>query len=288
MNIIEMAINYCHLSISKMNISEMIMKQIKYLLLILLIINFGSLSLLNAQNEKASLVIKGGISIPTGVYSNSIGENASISRRSGFDFGNDVGLATSGPVFSIELTSPITKITGLGWLFSGRLIINPTNSDDLQNFYQNTLKNTTRDTAVFSFDIGNWVHVPFMTGFSYGYNLFDDINVYATIQGGIDISQQPYRKVDAFFTRSKTTENIEDTKFDVAVSYGLSASLEFEFFENYNLSFNYLNLGVPSFTGKRTLNPKFFNGIFDITTNIAGDKRPVNMFLISFGYKFNI
>ncbi|MCK9282450.1 MAG: hypothetical protein M0P71_17690 [Melioribacteraceae bacterium] len=264
------------------------MKQIKYLFLIFLLISFGTDSIVLAQNEKATVVIKAGISLPSGVYSNSIANNSSISRRSGFDFGDDIGLALAGPAFSVELTSPISKIKGLGWIFSGRLIINPTNSDDLQNFYQNSLKNSTRDTAVFSFDIGSWVHIPFMTGFSYGYNLLDDINVYATIQGGIDIAQQPYRKVDAFFTKSQTTENIEDTKYDVAVSYGLSAALEFEFFESYNLSFNYLNLGNPSFTGSRTLNPKFFTGIFDTTTKIAGDKRPVNMFLISFGYKFNI
>ncbi|MGD8782621.1 MAG: hypothetical protein PVH88_27150 [Ignavibacteria bacterium] len=264
------------------------MRQVYLILTSIIILIAGSSQSLYAQNESASLLIKGSLSMPMGDYGESIGEEIYITRRSGFDFGDDVGLARPGAVFSLEIISPINKIKGLGWLVSGRVIINPTEDEELQDRFQNLIKGTGRDTVTFSFEIGNWVHIPLMTGFSYGINVAKDVSTYLTLQGGINISQQPSRKVDAYYIESGITETIEDTEFDVAISYGFSAGVELEFFDKYNISFQYINLGKPEYKGTRTLDPSFFNEIFDIKTNILGDKKSVNMLLLSVGYRIDI
>jgi len=234
------------------------------------------------------MIIKGSLSLPISDYGKSLGNEASITRRSGFDFGNSVGLAKTGGVFSIDIISPIRKLKGLGWIFSTKLIINPVDTKEIQNYFQSVIKDTPRDTVVFSFESSDWLHIPIMTGFNYGYIFSEDISAYLTIQGGIDISKQPTRKYSAYFRNASILTSIEETKFDFVISYGYLIGIDLEIFNKYSIGIQYLNLGNPQYTGERTLNPSFFNGIFDLKTNIQNDKRQINMLLISFGYRVDI
>ena len=78
----------------------------KRILAISLLILLVQSSMLHAQDWSVSLLISGIASQPTGDYGEELGDDAKLTRRYGFDIGNDIGLAKTGLGVGIELYSP--------------------------------------------------------------------------------------------------------------------------------------------------------------------------------------
>lgn len=245
-----------------------------YLLFILIILTTIYNSNSNAQNENTSVLLNLNLNFPTGSYEDKIGNDAKITRRFGFDFGGKAGLASTGFGFGAEVTTPIL-FKHFGWLLSAKLIINPTDNSEVKSFFQKELENASN----ISIETGDWYHIPIMTGFSYGYKVMEDLNIYLSLLGGINISHQASRQI--------TVDNIivEKTNFDTEVDFGYDTGITFELFNKYNIGLKYINLGNPRYEGNRYLNEKFFEDRYLENNPVLAEEKNIKLFLITLGYR---
>jgi len=231
-------------------------------------------TIMYGQNKEITLQFFGGASIGVGEFAKKIGSPIEITRRSGFAYGPEVGLAATGFAFGAEITFPIL-VEGLGWQLSTKAIINPTNKEEIESrFNEDPLV-----LKALTFETGSWINIPIFSGFSYGIKVADDLNVYAHLQAGINFTQQASRKA----TYDGTV--VEDTKYRMMPDFGMEAGISLELFDNYVLSARYLNLGSPRYEGTRTLNEKLFTEIPQREFKIEAEEKPVSMMLITIGIK---
>ena len=162
----------------------------------------------------------------------------------------------------------------LNWVISAKVMINSTDNSEVESFFQNVLK----DSADITFENGSWINIPVFTGFSYFVNLSENSRLSATIQAGINITRQPYRK--AFVDG----EVVEETTFRFTPDFGFELGVGFELKRKYSLGIRYINLSAPRYEGTRTLNEAFFTSIPKRTMNVDGDERPISMVLVYLGY----
>lgn len=227
-----------------------------------------------AQHEETSILIDARLSMPMGDYGETIGANPEITRRFGYEYGDQVGLAQLGYGLGIELHTPIFT-NHLSWVISAQFILNPTNDSDVNSYFSDIVDDTTN----LSIETGNWFHIPVLTGFSYGLKITDGLNLYVSAQGGINITQQA--------SREATVNNVlvEETTFDTEIDFGYSGGISIELYDKYNIGVHYLNLGQPRYEGNRRLDVDHFNNAYQTDNPIFGDERTIQMLLISLGYR---
>ena len=227
-----------------------------------------------AQNSNLNVQIFGIGSIPIGEFNKKIGSSYEITRKSGFDYGTNIGLADIGYGIGTELNIPVL-INGLAWQFSTKLLFNPTDNSKITEAFNND----ERIIDELIFDTGNWLNVPIMSGFSYGLKLFTGINFYVQLQAGINISHQPERKA--------TYQNVlvEEVKYNDLVDFAIEPAISFDYNEIYTLSLRYINLNSPRFEGTRYINEKLFPEISTRDYKIAAEEKSIEMLLITFGIK---
>jgi len=242
-----------------------------------LIVQLFLLSILSnglfAQSEDISLLVSVYGSIPSGQYSDKIGDNAKLTRRSGFDIGNNVGLAQTGYGVGIQLDTGVF-IDGLSWLISLRFLANPTDGSAAESRFNQLLG----DNVDFNYETGTWIHIPVMTGFRYKYKLSPDFSSFVLLQGGVNLVKAP--------SRTGTVNGIkgEDTEFKFARDFGFEIGLGVELYNKWSVGLSYLLLNTPSFEGTRVLSEKVFPEIFSRKNEIIGEERSVSMFLLNLGY----
>ncbi len=226
------------------------------------------------MNDPAnSFLVFGSISVPRGDFGRDVGSAAYITRRNGYYFGDLVGLAKNGWGVGAEVYLPIRSLRGADWVFSGQLLISSPNISAIKDIFQTDVG----DSLSLAIDLSDWINFPIMTGMRYRQDLMDDASLYAVLQGGINISKEPNRRITV-------SGNVaEDTKFNSYLGFGFEAGVGVILFNRYNLSVRYLNLGTPSFTGTRTLSPEYFPTIVTRESKILGDQRKVEMFQIILG-----
>lgn len=232
---------------------------------------------LYAQNSSESSVVRyvvfGTFTLPHGQFGSSIGNGVYITRRNGYYFGNLVGLASDGWGLGAEVYLPIKAVDGLDWLFSGQFLVNSPNVSQIKSIYQHDIG----DSSQLGVNFSDWYNIPIMTGMKYQQDIIDGLGLYAEVQGGINISMEPNRVISVGSTVS------EDTKFDPYIGFGFGAGVGVVILNRYNLSARYLDMDTPSFTGTRTLSPKYFPTIVTLQSNVLGDQRRVDMFQIILG-----
>ncbi len=246
-------------------------KQYRCALCVFFILPFAFAS---GQNKELIFHFFGGVSSPTGNFGKKIGNSAMITRRTGFDYGGNVGLASTGFVVGAEFTRPVL-VKGLGWQISSKFIYNPTDKSSVENKFDAD----PRVTGALEFETGHWINIPVFSGFSYGIKLFNRFNMYYYVQAGLNFTQQASRKA------TLNGSVIENTTFRTMTNYGFETGIGFDFLETYSLSVRYLDLGTPRYEGKRTLNESFFTEIVKRDYNIIGEEKSVTLFLITLGIK---
>jgi hypothetical protein len=227
-----------------------------------------------AQNKVLNLQVFGGYSIPTSNFALKIDRPIYITRRAGFDYGDDVGLASNGFLVGTELTIPILT-DGLGWQLSAKVIVNPTDNSVIENEFNLDPK----VSGNLEFETGNWINIPIFSGFSYGINIVDQMNIYLHLQAGLNVTKQPYRKA----TLDGTV--VENTEFNWLTDFGFETGISIDYSEKYCISFRYLNLFAPRYEGQQTLNELLFTDIVQRENVIDAEEKSIALFYITFGIK---
>ena len=245
----------------------------KFAVVLLLFIQFCSGKTLCAQENSLKVTLIVNMPLPAGKYSQDIGQDPQITRRFGFDYGDRVGLANPGYGFGIEMNQQVL-VNNLHWITSLRFLANNADPSRVSSAFTDILK----DSVDVSFDFGTWINIPVFTGFSYYVDILPNASLYATLQGGINITDQPYRKaiVDG--------KVVEKTIFRMTPDFGYEIGFGLELFQKYHVGIRYLDLGSPRYDGTRRLNESFFTSIPKRKMNIDGDERPVSLILLYLGY----
>jgi len=225
-----------------------------------------------AQSNRLTLHLFGGASLPSGDFGKDIGDNARITRRSGFDIGDKVGLAQTGFGGGAELIAPVW-FRGLHWVLSTKIFVNGTDEGTVQS----VLRSQLGDTVGVEFDHGQWLNIPILTGFRYDLQVTQKHTLYGTLQAGVNWSKAASRKA----TLGPLT--VEDTQYEFARDFGVEAGLGFVFNHSVNLSFRYLALSTPRYEGTRKLSEKMFPQIFKRENAILGEERSISMFIVTLG-----
>lgn len=231
--------------------------------------------ILSAQEaeEKATVTLFGSYLTPLGEYGSGIGSNAGVTRRFGFDIGEQAGLAIPGFGLGLEFRKPVlTK--GLEWAISLQGLTNAASSTEVANFFRKELN----DTVAVELETGAWFHIPVFTGLTYVLDLGTTVKIHATAQAGLNITRQAPRTVKA------DGVVVEKTSFTFARDFGYLAGIGLDLFDNYVLLVRYVDLGTPRYEGTRVLNETFFTTIPRRENAISGDPRPVKMIVVSLGY----
>jgi hypothetical protein len=226
-----------------------------------------------AQEQEFVVTVHGNILVPLGQFGEKIGSSPQITNRFGFDYGEKVGLATTGFGGGIE-ASTLIQGKHLSWIISGKFL---SSSTDDSKIYQE-FKHEFGDSLDVTFANGSWTNIPFFTGFKYDYELTQGASLYGLIQGGVNITQQASRKASVGITV------IEETTFKFMADFGFEVGFGVELFKRINLSARYINLGSPRYEGTRKLNVSYFPTIPRREMTIDGDERPVSMLLFMVGY----
>jgi hypothetical protein len=226
-----------------------------------------------AQDKKISVTFFGNLLQPTGRFADEIGEGAAITRRFGFNIGDDVGLATRGVGAGVEVSTPVLT-ENLAWVLGARFLMNPIDDVTITDFFEDELD----DTVNIHFDNGSWFNMPIFSGLRYQYGISESMNLYAIAQGGVNLTRQASRKA--------TVKGIvaEETKFKLSPDFGYEVGIGVELLKSYNIGVRYINLGTPSYEGTRKLNESYFPLIPKREMYISGDSRPVSMIVLFVGY----
>lgn len=236
---------------------------------------FGlSVHTMHAQDQKFAVTLYGNILIPLGEFGEKIGVSPRLTQRSGFDYGERVGLATTGFGGGVEV-STLVHGEHLSWIVSGKFLSSPTDDSKIYPEFKHDFGDSLRVT----FNNGNWTNIPILTGFKYDYDISQSISLYGTVQGGVNITQQASRKA---FVDGVT---VEETSFKFMADFGFEAGIGIELFKRFNVGARYVNLGTPRYEGTRKLNVSYFPTVPRREMSIDGDERPVSMLLLIIGYE---
>ena len=227
-----------------------------------------------AQNKEFNLQIFGGVSIPISNFALKIDYPIDITRRAGFDYGDDVGLASNGFLVGTELTIPVLT-DGLGWQISAKFISNPTDKSTIETEFRLDPK----VNGNLEFETGSWTNIPIFSGFSYGVAIADQLNIYLHLQAGLNFTKQALRKA----TIDGTV--VENTEFKMMADFGFETGISIDYLEKFCISFRYLNLGAPRYEGHRTLNELLFKNIVQREYVIDAEEKSVALFYLTFGIK---
>lgn len=225
------------------------------------------------QDKEGTITLLGSFLTPSGKYGEALGDNAGLTRRFGFNIGEEAGLASSGFGIGVEFRTPVlTK--GLEWTVSLQGFTNGINTTEASRFFQDEVG----DSVAISFETGSWFHIPLFTGLTFGIPITEGMGFHLTLQGGLNLTRQAPRTVSA------DGVVVEETSFHFMPDFGYLVGLGFTVFADYQLLVRYMDLGTPRYEGTRTLNEHFFPTIPKRENAISGDPRPVTMFVISLGY----
>jgi len=225
------------------------------------------------DEEKATVMLFGSYMTPLGEYGSKIGSNAGVTRRFGFNIGEEAGLAVPGVGLGLEFRTPVLA-KGLEWAVSLQCLTNLVSTSEVTDFFRKELD----DTVQVELESGAWFHIPLFTGFTYGLDLGASVKVHATLQAGVNITRQAPRSVKA------DGVTVEETSFKFMPDFGYLAGVGIRLFEDYELLIRYVDLGTPQYQGTRVLNEHFFTTIPRRENDISGDSRPVKMVVLSLGY----
>lgn len=245
----------------------------KVAVVLFLLIQFYCGKALFAQDNNLKVTLLSSMPLPSGQFAQDIGENPQITRRFGFDYGDRVGLAKPGYGLGIDVNQQVL-VNNLHWTTSLSVLVNNADPSSVSSAFADILG----DSVDISFDFGTWINIPLLTGFSYYVDLLPDVRMYGILQGGIYITDQPYRKavVDG--------KVVEKTTFRMTPDFGFEIGFGLELYQNYHVGIRYLDLGTPRYEGTRRLDESFFSTIPKRKMNIDGDKRPISLLLLYIGY----
>ena len=249
----------------------------KNIILFTVLVLFGLNNAIKSQeslDKEISIMFVGNLSVPLGHFGENIGYGHEITRRFGFNYGEEVGLAKSGLGLGVEIMTNVL-IKNVYWTVSSKLMMNSVDVTEIKDEFAEDLG----DTVQIEFDNGSWINIPVFTGFTYYYDLLSDFKIYCTLQGGINITQQAQRKAIVKGTV------VEETNFKFTPDFGFETGVGIELFGKYNIGIRYLNLNSPRYNGTRKMNENFFTGIPRRSMNVDGDERPVTMLIIFLGFK---
>lgn len=239
-----------------------------------LIVLFSFISgILYAQYDEVSLLLIGGASLPTGDFAADIGVDPKITRRHGFDVGDNVGLAKPGLSLGAEFLSA-TGIKGLNWLVNATYIMNGVNTSTITSEFQNQLG----DTVDISFEYTNWINIPIMSGLNYKYTLSPRTHLFGTLQVGINITRAALKKV----TVGGITA--EDKSYGFTADFGFGVGVGAVLWDKFILGIKYLALDTPTYPVTIILSEKIFPEIVTRERDLLGENRSVSMVLITLGY----
>jgi hypothetical protein len=229
--------------------------------------------MLFAQSDNLNLTLFGISTIPTNHFAENLGKDPRITRRFGFDYGKNAGLAANGFGAGMQ-TSQQVLVTNLNWIISVKFLTNSVDNSRITELFNEQVE----DSVNISFENGNWMNIPIFTGFSYDFFLSNTISLYASLQGGLNITKQPYRRaiVDG--------EVVEQTTFRTTPDFGFEAGIGCKIVNKYTIGVGYLNLSSPRYEGTRELDESFFKSIPKRVMNVDGDERPVSILVFYFGY----
>lgn len=225
------------------------------------------------QEDRLRAIVHAGGMFPVGNFAEPIGKYAEVTRRFGFLPGEHVGLASLGGAAGVQLNTPVLT-DGMEWTIGVHALVNPTNVSEINAFFRHALGDTVRVL----FEYGEWLNVPIFTGFQYTYDIMEDLALFGSVEGGLNLTQQASR------TAIVNGDVVESTTFKFMPDFGFSIGLGIEFMRSYSLAVRYYDLGMPRYEGIRTLNEKFFTTIPRREMNVDGDERQVEMIVLMLGY----
>lgn len=228
-----------------------------------------------AQNDVGRFHVLGIGSLPLNGFGKKLGNHAQLTRRQGFDIGEGASLATPGFGLEAEYIS-VTGINGLGWVLNATFLINGVDGSEVASAF----KRMYRDTMQVEFHSGNWVNIPIMTGFHYEVSVSEIISVYGTVQAGLNLVRAPSKRVVVSGVEA------EKSNFDVSTHFAVGVGAGLVFNRTLHLELKFLDSGSPGFDGTRVLSKSVFPEIYEETTAILGERRPVSMFLLAVGVSF--
>lgn len=226
--------------------------------------------------KDGQLTVFWGYSMSVGSYGKEIGTNPHVTRRDGFDVGENAGFAANGLSFAIELTLP-TGVNGLAWVSGLSLVTNRSNDATLAQTFQNLL-----GTEEVEFKYGNWMLAPIMTGFEFRIPVMKQIELYGLLQGGVSLIHAAERNALVAGT------SVDRRKYDLGKQFGYTIGGGIVIKHRIDLAMRFMDFGKPKFDGIRELSDDYFNNAFDIIGDdvILGKAIPVSFMLISVGYRF--
>jgi hypothetical protein len=252
-------------------------------------------STLFAQKEELGFHFFGSASLPMGDFGKEEDDFTRVTRITGFDSGDKIGLATMGVGVGAELIAPVW-FSGLKWVLSTRILINGVDDAAVKSIFRSQF---VGDTVVYKhenkavdgidFEFGQWINIPVMTGFRYDYHFSSKYTVYGIIQAGMNLSKAPSQKATVVMKALDGTKEsfiAEDREYEFARDFGFEVGVGFVLNQRYNIGFRYLALNTPRFDGTRNLAVQVFPEIFSLENIITGEERSVSMFVVSLGIQF--
>jgi len=275
-----------------LNLERIYKMKIKLIFVILLLLLS---SFLLAQQGELSLHLFGSAALPNGDFGKNFDDYTRVTRLSGFDTGDKIGLAGTGAGVGAELIAPVW-FQGLNWVLSGRIIVNGVNSESALSKYRSQIVGDTTVTTkilkeqnvIESIDLefGRWINIPVMTGFRYDHHFSHKYTLYGSLQAGVNLSKAPSKKATVGIMSLegvKESVTADDTQFKFTRDFGFEIGLGLVFYQTYNLGFRYLALSTPRFDGTQTLSEKVFPEINSPEDTILGEDRSISMFIVTLG-----
>jgi hypothetical protein len=246
-----------------LNLSGRESKMKSKLFLPLLLLMIGNS--LFAQQSEISIHLFGGISAPDGDYIKKIDEFTEITKISGLNTGDKIGLAQ-------QLNTPVW-VEGLFWTFTLGFFVNGVDGSDAQSKF----RSDWGDSVAVNLEFGSWINIPVLTGFRYDLRVAQKLILYGIGEVGVNISKPPSLKATI------GDMEIEDTKYLFArdFSYGVGIGLVYN--QTYNIGLRYLNLGTARYNGTRNVTEQAFPEIYRRTQHIIGEQRSVSMYIFTVG-----
>lgn len=237
------------------------------------IVLLGMVIRTSAQDSGLSLLTFGAFVQPTGDFQKSIGHDPHLTRRSGFDIGDKVGLAAIGLGMGAELDMPL-KTNGIYWVLSLQVLTQGGKDRDLEAAFSKQLG----DQGPVDFQIGRWYNIPLLSGIRGRLVLNRTWSVSGSFQAGINLTRAA--------SRTAVVQGIvvEKTSYDFTRDFGFLYDLGVDFRRRFHIGLQYMNMRTPRFEGEKVLSEKLFPEIYSRQNAILGEDRSVAMFTVRLGY----
>jgi len=230
---------------------------------------------LSTNSKELILNVHGILTLPNSSFGTMSDNTTSITNRNGFKIGDKIGAAKAGFGLGLELSNPVW-FSGMKWIVSAKLLINPVNGSEVQSIY----RSQWGDTIKVNLDFGNWINIPLMTGLKYNYQFSSNFECYGLLQGGANFSKAPSLKA------TDVDIIIEEAKYEFVTDFSFNAGVGIIFNKKYTFGINYLNLSTPRYKGTKELNQNYFPNIFRVKNSIIAEERRISIFSFTFGILF--